>query len=246
MHVALGYGNEPQLEPPLGVIGEIELVLHPVVLAFCHAPPQDVEHRRLLDARVAIHYRAGYRGALLLSGLVPALRNHGVVDVEVGVVEADDLAAFEEAVQDVSRDLERPFLPIRGAHGVSAAPRERRESRPGARQEIPLEEVAPEPHQAVAFAHRLDAPGGAGGGHCRTRSQSARLGVEPQMLKPHALRILDLGVSRWFLARAVWRASIFFINASRFSVVGSEYCHPSMMEAVAGLQTEILDLVRRL
>ncbi len=117
-------------------------------------------------------------------------------------------------------------------------PGERRESRPGARQEIPLEEVAPEPHQAVAFAHRLDAPGRSGRRPLQDQP-SARLGVEPQMLKPHALRIHDLGVSRSILARAVWRASIFFINASRFSVVGSEYCHPSMMEAVAGLQTEI-------
>jgi len=117
--------DESQLEPTFGVVGERELVLHPVVLALGHTSSERGEHRRAFDAWVALGHRATEE---MLPGLAP-LGDHRVVDVEIREVETDDLAPFEKAVQDVARDLWR-FVVLtasRPRHSLihpSAAPEE--------------------------------------------------------------------------------------------------------------------------
>ncbi len=93
---AVGHGLEAQLEPSSRAIGKRELVLHRCRSAFLHAPAQDREHLGLVDARVALRHRAADQG---LARHLP-LACHGLVDVEVAVVPADDLTAFEQVVEN--------------------------------------------------------------------------------------------------------------------------------------------------
>src|SRR5690606_21055916 len=111
--------SNAELEPRTALVVVDELVLHRLGDAVAHAPREDGEHRRLVDARVDLHHRLAEQ----LTARPPPLPGDDLVHVEVPPLRRKNLHAVQELVEQLRDDgrVQPPLVTI--PHGSPPKPR---------------------------------------------------------------------------------------------------------------------------